>query len=394
MANKPISTMKQARGPLADGRHKVAGAKGLFLMVQRGGASRSWVFRMMHKGTRHENGLGSLDEVSLDTARKLAAERLADIRSGKVAGRVDPKAVPTFADGARAVAKEKADADILKGEWQAFGQLERHVFPAFGDRRVDQIERGEIRAAVMAVAAKHPATARALRPAIRAVFNWAVYSGHIERSPAGFLSEQGSVVIRKAGKREAINGDAAPGVYRAIRDGNGNTARTTRLLLAFVALTWCRKGEARLATWAEIDEDARVWTVPGERMKTGVPWRVPLSDTAMDVLSEAKALAPGASPYIFPGQKPGQPIGETTLNLLQTTVAPGTTVHGWRATGRTWAGDNTASPWAVMEISLSHTVGGKVEQSYARGELLEKRRDLMNEWAAYLTGATDEAQAA
>ena len=161
-----------------------------------------------------------------------------------------------------------------------------------------------------------------------------------------------------------------------------------KLCLRFLILTAARSGEARGATWSETDLGNRLWTIPAERMKGGAEHRVPLSDAALAVLEQARPLG-GSEGLIFPSpMKPGQPMSDMTLTkvLRSTGLAQYATVHGFRTCFRTWASECTRAPHAVMELSLAHAVGSSVERAYARSDLIEKRRVLMQAWADFVAG--------
>ena len=163
---------------------------------------------------------------------------------------------------------------------------------------------------------------------------------------------------------------------------------SARACLRFVVLTACRSGEARGATWDEIDLEAREWRIPGERMKTGTVHRVPLSDAALAALKLVRPQR-GESDLLFPSpRRPGKPLSDMTLTkvLRDSRLADHATVHGFRTAFRTWAAEKTNADHAVMELCLAHHVGTAVERAYARSDLLDKRRQLMNQWAQFVTG--------
>ena len=161
-----------------------------------------------------------------------------------------------------------------------------------------------------------------------------------------------------------------------------------KLCLRFLVLMAARSGETRGATWDEIDEEAREWRLPAERMKGRVQHRVPLSEAALQVLDQANLLRDGSG-LVFPSPtRSGRPLSDMALSkLLRTTgLAERATVHGFRSTFRDWAAECTSAPHAVMELSLAHAVGSSVEQAYARSDLIAKRRALMDEWAGFVNG--------
>ena len=163
---------------------------------------------------------------------------------------------------------------------------------------------------------------------------------------------------------------------------------SARACLRFVVLTACRSGEARGATWSEIDLDAREWRIPAARMKTAAEHRIPLSDAAVAVLEAARPLR-GSADLVFPSPlRPSKPLSDMTMTrvLRDTGLADRATVHGFRSAFRTWAAERTSFPHAVCEQALAHAVGSDVERSYARSDLFDKRRALMAAWAEHATG--------
>ncbi len=163
-------------------------------------------------------------------------------------------------------------------------------------------------------------------------------------------------------------------------------SKSAKLCFRFVVLTACCSGEARLATWDEIDREAEVWTVPSHRMKAGGEHRVPLSGLALRVVDEAAAIADGSG-LLFPSPvRQGRPLSDITLtNLLRSSgLADRATLHGFRSSFRIWAAERTSASHAALELALAHSVGSAVEQAYMRSDLLEQRRTLMHEWVSYL----------
>ena len=156
-----------------------------------------------------------------------------------------------------------------------------------------------------------------------------------------------------------------------------------KLALEFLILTAARSGEVRKATWDEIDLGGAVWTLPAERMKANREHRVPLSSRAIEVLDEAAELSDGGG-LVFPGTRPGRPLSENTHSKLLRELGFATVTHGFRSSFRDWAAERTSAPHTVMEAALAHTIRNKVEAAYARSDLFEKRRALMEAWAAYL----------
>ena len=263
-------------------------------------------------------------------------------------------------------------------------QLERHAFDVVGDLPVDQIGREHVLRILTPIWTKRPEVARKLRGRIHTTLAWCQAHGYIEHNIAG----------------EAIDAalPAMPAVaahYRALpyrEVGNAldaveasRASLCVKACVRFVALTACRSGEARGATWSEIDTEAREWRIPGERMKTGAEHRVPLSDAALAVLERVRPLR-RESDLIFPSPRGGE-LSNMTLSKALRTAGVDAVPHGFRTSFRTWAAEKTNADHAVMELSLAHAVGTAVERSYARSDLFGKRRGLMDRWAAFVTGA-------
>jgi integrase len=156
--------------------------------------------------------------------------------------------------------------------------------------------------------------------------------------------------------------------------------------LEFTILTAARTGEALGATWAEIDLERAIWTVPGRRMKGGKEHRVPLSPRVIELLEALRALRIGD--LVFPGQRDGRPLSNMAMNMFLRRLKADVTVHGFRSAFRDWCGEETDFPREVAEQALAHIVGNEVERAYRRGDALSKRRELMEEWTKYCTGKT------
>ena len=228
-----------------------------------------------------------------------------------------------------------------------------------------------------------PETPSRIRQRVETILDWAVAQGYRTDNPAGKAIAK---VLPKP-PRQKTHHPALPyqQVGNALEEVRGSTAdASTKLALEFLALTACRSGEVRLARWSEVDWDSKTWTIPADRMKARRDHRVPLSSRALEVLSEAKEL--GSEELVFPGRS-GQPISDmahtTLLRRLEIPCVP----HGFRSTFRDWCIELTNTPWAVGEAAPAHTLGNSTEAAYARTDLFEQRRALMEAWAEYLSGS-------
>ena len=357
----------------------------LYLKIADGG-SKSWIQRLTIDGHRRDIGLGSYPTVSLAKARELAlANRLAVAEGRDPLAEKKRAATPTFREAAQATFEANRprwrDSKTARNWMQG---MEKRAFPVIGNMRVDRIRREDVLRILKPVWTVHPDVARKLRQRIRATLRWCQAHGYVEQNAAGEAID-GALPPMPA-IRTHHRALPHPEVRACLETVRASTASASaRLCLEFLVLTATRSGEARGARWDEIDLDAREWHIAAARMKTSTSHVVPLSDPAMQVLGQARALGSGS--LVFPSpirRKQPQPLSDMTLMKVLHTVGYGdrATVHGFRSSFRTWASECTESDHAVMELCLSHAVGSAVERAYARSDLLEKRRALMAQWAA------------
>jgi integrase len=227
-------------------------------------------------------------------------------------------------------------------------------------------------------------TASRVRGRIKAILDWAAVRGYrVGDNPARWKGHLGEVLpargqIKKVQHHRALPFAEVPDFMAQLAEREGVAAWA----LEFLILTAARSGEAIRARWSEIDLDGRLWVVPAERMKGGREHRVPLSDRALEIL---KTL-PREGDLVFPGGRQGTAISSTAMvGVLKRMERPDVTVHGFRSSFRDWAAKTTGYPNHVIEMALAHAIGDKVERSYRRGDLFDKRRKLMDAWAAYCT---------
>ena len=355
--------------------------QGLFLMVQPSGA-RSWVQRVTVKGRRQELGLGPYPVVTLKMAREAALTNRREIRNGEnpKTTRRQARGVPTFAEAERKVFALRRGG--WKGEKHAKDWTESmrlHVLPRLGAISVADVTIEDVLNALSPIWHSKPTTAKRVRQRISAVLAWAVAQGLRPDNPADSAR---AVLARqpngKTAQRSLPYAEVA-GAIAAVRASNATPA--LKLAFEFLALTAARSGEVREATWAEIDLEAATWTIPAERMKAGRAHRVPLSERALEVLAEARAFGDGRG-FIFPNR--GRPIGNTGFVQALRRLGIDTTAHGFRASFRVWAQERTNIPREVCEAALAHTLKDKAEAAYARSDLFDRRRELMEAWSRFL----------
>ena len=359
---------------------------GLYLNVAKGG-SKSWVQRITIDGVRRDMGLGGYPVVSLAQARAQAADNRSAVASG-----VNPivekrrAATPTFREAALKVhALNIPTWRNGKHAAQWISTLETYAFPVIGDMKIDSIKKIDALACLTPIWTAKPETARRVRQRMRSVFSWAMAHDYVEHNVAGEAIDAALPAMPKvrAHHRSLPYQDVPEALEMIAASGASESAK---LCFRFVVLTASRSGEARAATWDEIDADSELWTVPGHRMKAGRAHRVPVSDAAMGVLEEADAIR-DESGLVFPSpRKLGSPLSDMALTKLlrDNGLSERTTVHGFRSSFRNWAQEQTGASHAAMELALAHAVGSAVEQAYMRSDLLEQRRTLMQQWAHYL----------
>jgi len=378
-----VRTVKKA-GKYFDGH-------GLFLRVEKSGARR-WVQRIVIKGKRREIGLGAPALVSLAEAREKALENRKLARAGgdPLKARREAQAMLTFEEAA-----EKVHALHLptwrnqKHAAQWINTLREYAFPHFGKMRLADVTTADVLAALTPIWTAKPETARRVRQRIRTVMKWAVAQGWRQDNPAEAIAKAlPKHDMRNVKHRLALPYAEVAGCIETVRQSRAGLA--TKLALEFIILTATRSNETRLTRWEEIDFDKEEWLIPAERMKGMRPHRLPLSARALEILQEAKALD-DESGLVFHGTKRGKPLSDMTLSKLVKELGFKADVHGFRTSFKTWAQEQTNFPNEVSEAALSHVVKNKAEAAYARSDLLDKRRKLMNAWASYLSAENGRA---
>ena len=370
---------------------KYGDGRGLMLVVKASGA-KSWVQRIVIRGKSHDLGLGSFDLVGLADAREAAWNNQKIARAGG-----DPlalkrvKAAPTLAEAIEAVIELQAaswrDGGRNVQQWR--NSLGRHVIPKLGTKRIDAITPGDVLAVLMPLYKDKPDTARRLRQRISAVMKWAIAHEYISNNPAGDAIKV--ALPKKSVDRKHHKALPYSEIGAAIETIRGSAAQEmAKLALELLILTAARSGEVRKARWDEIDLDAAVWTIPADHTKRNREHRVPLSSRALEVLNAAANMGEDRTGLIFRNTQ-GRELLSTALNRALIHCGIDAVPHGFRSSFRDWGSERTNTPSAVMEAALAHENRNRVEAAYARSDLFEKRRKLMDAWAAYI-GETREAK--
>ncbi len=365
----------------ADHTRRHGDGNGLFLVVRPTGA-KSWMQRLTVDGRPRDIGLGSLRDVSLKEARAIALENRRVARRGGDPTRRRP-GMPTFAEAFDAVVALRRptwkDPDAMETRWRR--SMERHAMVRLGRMPVGAVATADVLAVLQPVWATLHEAPR-LRQRIGLAMQWAVAQGHRTDNPAGeALAAALPRTKRAATPRRALHHSEVAAALATVRSSDAPLP----VRLAFEAMVLCavRSGEARGATLEEVDLGSATWTVPAARAKTARPHRVPLSDRAVEVFREAGSAGHGE--LLFPSRRAGAPIHRRTFARLMPRLGIDAHPHGFRSSFRDWAAETTDAPREVMEAALGHVTGSATEAAYARTDLLERRRPLMQRWSDYLT---------
>jgi len=360
---------------------------GLFLVVSKSG-SASWVVRIQKSGRRRDIGVGSAKKVSLATAREKATIVRSQMEAGldPVAERRKAEGIPTFREAAATVfAASQKTWRNGKHQWQWMRTLEMFAFPTIGDMRVSEITASQIHDVLAAIWLEKPETARRVWQRIGMVLDWAYSKGFRDtEAPMRSISKGLPRQPRNAGHHAAMPFADLPAFLARMREKE----TWGRLALEAAILTAARSGEIRGATWDEIDFEAGLWTIPAGRMKAGKPHVVPLSPASRRIFERAAELRTAGARYVFHGARLDKPMSDMTLMKVLRDMKEGCTAHGFRSSFRDWVSESTNFPGDLAEAALAHAIGNKTEAAYRRGNLLEKRRALMDAWGAYCAGGT------
>lgn len=367
---------------------------GLYLQIARGG-SKSWLYRFMLRRKSRDMGLGGIDVVSLSEAREKALEARKLVKDGidpidarkaqRARYAVDAVSGRTFQYCAdRYIASHEEGWRNPKHREQWRNTLSTYAYPVFGNVPVDAVDTAMVTEVIEPIWVTKTETATRVRGRIEAILDWAKARGYrAGENPARWRGHLENLFpkarsVRKVKHHPALPYEDMATFTKALREREGISARG----LEFLILTAARPGEVTNAKWDDVDIEKAVWCVPGERMKAGIEHRVPLSPAAVAVLRDMDKVR--TCDFVFPGQRDGRPLWTDALRRLLERMGHGRlTSHGFRSTFRDWAAERTAFPGDVAEAALAHTVGNKVEAAYRRGDLFDKRRKLMDAWAAY-----------
>jgi integrase len=360
--------------------------------------SKNWVMRYTRNGDTHDFGLGSYPDVSLAAARLARDTTLVKLRAGidpveerrqaRLAPKLERAKAMTFRQCAEAyIAAHDASWKNRRHAAQWPSTLEAHVYPIFAAVAVAAIDTAMVLKVLEPSWHSRTETMSRVRGRIEAVLDWAKTRGYrTGENPARWRGHLENLLPKKSKIAPVKNHEALP--YAELpgfmAELTGQTA-IGALALQLAIFTVARTGETLGAKWDEIDLAGKLWTIPSSRMKGGREHRVPLSEPALDILATLGKLPP--SPFLFPTDNPHKPVSTIImLQMLRRMGRSGLTVHGFRSTFSDWCAERTGFPSEVREMALAHKINSAVEAAYRRGDLFEKRRELMKQWAAYATG--------
>lgn len=374
------------------GTHFVGGVAGLALKIKDTGA-KSWVLRAMVGSKRRDFGLGGFPDVTLALAKDAAREARAKIKAGidpieearqaRSALKASQASAITFQKAAEAYIKAHKDGwrnEKHTKQWTS--TLTAYAYPKIGALLVQDVELPQVLSVLEPIWTTKTETASRLRGRIEQVLDWATARGYRQGlNPARWRGHLDKLLPKPSKVTRVVHHDALPvsevGAFMAnLRKQEGIGAKA----LEFAILTASRSGEVRGARWSEFDLKAGLWVTPGHRMKAGKEHRVPLSPEAASILEALPRQA--ATDLVFVGAKGGQ-LSDMTLSAVIKRMGSPCVPHGFRSTFRDWAAERTNYPSEMAEMALAHTISDKVEAAYRRGDLFEKRRRMMADWASF-----------
>jgi integrase len=391
---RSINRLSHLKVAAAKKRGLYADGGGLYLQVARGG-SKSWLFRFKIDGRTRDMGLGPLNSVSLANAREIATEcrqqRLAGLdpiearKAAKADARLLAARATTF-DAARDayIAAHEASWRNAKHGRQWRSTLATYATPVIGGVPVQDVDTPLVLKVLEPIWNTRTETASRVRGRIEAILDWAKARGlRVGENPARWRGHLSNLLpkrskVRRVRHHPALPYAEMPAFITTLRRHEGFAPRA----LEFVIMTATRTGEGLGARWHEFDLEAGLWTIPAGRMKGGREHRVPLPRRVVAMLKELVAMR--LNEFVFPGLKRGRPLGSMRLlTLLRDMEHDHITVHGFRSTFKDWASETTSFPDHLSEMALAHVSADKVRAAYARGDLFQKRRELMEAWASY-----------
>lgn len=373
---------------------------GLRLVVKATGR-KSWVMRYQLNGKRREMGLGGFPDIGLKAARQAAADQRKLLTAG-----ADPMATRDAerealrasqkAAAAKAVTFKKVATDYISAhragwknvkhaqQWE--NTLATYAEPVIGHLPAAEVSTAHVLEILQPIWITKTETASRVRNRIELILDAAKARGLRDgENPARWRGHLDKLLPKRAKVRAVEHHTALPWPdLPAFMDELGKHDALSYAAIRLTILTACRTSEVLCATWDEIDLESRTWTIPAARMKAGKDHRVPLSEAAVEVLTSLPRV--DDNPYLFPGARRGRPLSNLAMLMGLRRMGRGNlTMHGFRSTFRDWSAERTQYPREVCEMALAHKVADGAEAAYWRGDIFDKRRALMSDWAQYAT---------
>jgi integrase len=367
---------------------------GLYLQVSQFD-TKSWIFRFKLKGRERQMGLGSLNTISLAEARleagecrKMLREHIDPIEARNARRNrlsIDTAKAMTFKECAESyIESHRSGWRSAKHESQWGNSLATYTYPIFGDLPVSAVDVGLVMKALQPIWSTKTETASRIRGRIESILDWATVQNYREgENPARWRGHLDKLLPKPSKVQKVKHHAALPysdvGAFMTrLRKREAIAARG----LEFLILTATRTVETIESTWDEFDLNEKIWTIPAGRTKSDKEHRVPLSPDTVTLIHNMNEIS--QSDYVFPGARSRRPLSNMAfLQLLKRMGHGDLTAHGFRSTFKDWAAERTNYPNEVSEMALAHTISDKAERAYRRGELLEKRRRLMDDWAEF-----------
>lgn len=391
---KPLGALEVSR-LAGSGLHAVGTVAGLYLSINANGA-RSWILRTKIGDRRTDLGLGSYPAITLAVARERALEAKDLIRQGvdPVADKRAKRAVIEWTFdrcAAEYIAINRAGWKNAKHAQQWENTLATYASPVFGAKHVREIGVSEVLSAIQPHWLTKNETMVRLRNRIELVLAWAAVRGYRDKeNPAAWRGNLDSVLPKPSRVNKRKPHKALP--YREVNAFVSRLALSEGMsakCLHFLILTATRSNEARGAQWSEIDLDAKTWTIPAERMKAGNAHRVPLSAPAIELLKSLPRFE--GNDNVFQGRA-DKPLSDMSLTLHMRRMKIDAVPHGFRSTFSDWAAECTNYPLELREMALAHTITNKTQAAYQRGDMFERRRALMADWAVFVAAPPSPAR--
>ncbi len=374
------------------GRYTDDQTKGLHLWIKASN-QKYWIFRYTINGNRQNMSLGSYPEISLKQARQKAIKARNDVNTG-----VNPITEKKVSKAQNQAIKDKIlfkdfalnYITTMRTRWsnpkhaaQWVSTMKTYAFPEIGNLPLDEIDTTHIQRILSGIWTTKPETAARVRGRIERILSSATVTKHRQGiNPAqwkGYLEHLLPPTPKSAKHHEALPYKEMPRFIAFIRE----TERVSALALEFTILNAARTGEVINAKREEVEGD--IWTIPANRMKARKEHQVPLGKRSLELIEIAKSIDPNSA-YLFSNK--GKPLSNMTMLILTRKYAPNKTVHGFRSTFRDWVAEETEHSPEVAEMALAHSIGNQVEAAYRRGNLLDRRRRLMNDWESFCRTGT------